>query len=509
MNKFERGDKMKNKFFLLTFAIIVTLIFVASQPPQKGNNDSDIKISEETEACLDCHSSATPGIVEDWKTSLHSKVNLQQAISKPEAERRISIDKIPNGFNEKVIGCYECHGLNKDSHKDNFDHFGYRINVIVSPNDCSTCHPVEAVQYSESKKTNAIGNLEKNPIYHTLVETITSTKEFKNRKIVQTKEFENARSESCYACHGTKVEVKGMRSVETDLGEIEIPNLTNWPNHGVGRTNPDGSKGACTSCHPRHSFSIEIARKPYTCGQCHLEPDVPAYNVYKESKHGNIFESKKDKWNWENVPWTIGKDFTAPTCAACHNSLLVNSSGDVVVERSHDFGSRLWVRLFGLIYSHPQPKSGNTSIIKNKDGLPLPTTFTGENASDFLISPEEQSVRKGKMSTICQSCHSTTYSSNHFKKLDKTIEETNKMTLTATKLLLEAWNAGLADKSNPFDEAIEIKWIKQWLLYSNSIRYASAMSGPDYAAFKNGWWDLSNNLVEMKDWIDIHKKSKK
>jgi len=500
---------MRNRILLISFIFFVPVFFVASLPTKEKNINSALKLSEESEACLDCHSSVTPGIVEDWQTSLHSKINLQQAISKPELEKRVSSNKIQEKFGDKVIGCYECHSLNADSHKDNFDHFGYRINVIVSPNDCSTCHPIEATQYSESKKANAIGNLEENPVYHTLVETITSTKEFKNGKIVQTKEFENARSESCYACHGTKIEVKGMRSVETDLGEIEIPNLSNWPNHGVGRINPDGSKGACTSCHPRHSFSIEIARKPYTCGQCHLEPDVPAYNVYKESKHGNIFESKKEKWNWTNVPWTVGKDFSAPTCTSCHNSLLVNSSGDIIAERSHDFGSRLWTRLFGLIYAHPQPKNGNTSIIRNKDGLLLPTTFTGENASEFLISKEEQSARIVKMSKVCQSCHSTTYATNHFKKLDKTIEETNKMTLTATQLLLEAWNAGLANKNNPFDETIEIKWIKQWLLYSNSIRYASAMSGPDYAAFKNGWWDLSNNLAEMKDWIEVHKKIKK
>jgi hydroxylamine dehydrogenase len=57
----------------------------------------------------------------------------------------------------------------------------------------------------------------------------------------------------------------------------------------VGRVNLDGSRGACSACHTRHRFSIEMARKPYTCKECHVGPDVPAFKVYSASKHGNIF----------------------------------------------------------------------------------------------------------------------------------------------------------------------------------------------------------------------------
>jgi hypothetical protein len=325
----------------------------------------------------------------------------------------------------------------------------------------------------------------------------------KGNKIIQLESADYTKAETCYACHGTRVEVKGMKLLETDLGEIEVPELSNWPNQGVGRVNPDGSSGACTPCHPRHSFSIEIARKPDTCSQCHLEPDVPAWNVYRESKHGNIFYSQQDSWNWENVPWVVGRDFKAPTCATCHNSLLIDLDGEVIAPRTHDFGARLWVRLFGLIYSHPQPKKGQTHIIKNKDGLPLPTTFTGELASEYLLDKPEQEKRQNRMKRVCQSCHSSTWAENHFARLHSTINEADKMVLASTKLLLEAWKKGIADKSNPFDESIEQKWIKQWLYYANSIRYASAMGGPDFAAFKNGWFELSKNLQEMKDSIEL------
>jgi cytochrome c553 len=274
----------------------------------------------------------------------------------------------------------------------------------------------------------------------------------------------------------------------------------------VGRENPDGSIGSCTSCHPRHGFSIKVARKPYTCGQCHLDPDVPAYDVYEASSHATVVNSKTWDFNWSAVPWKVGADFRAPTCATCHNAAIADSNGQVLVQRTHDFGSRLWVRLFGLVYTAPQPKSGDTTTLKNKDGLPLPTAFTGEIATDGLIDKKEQDARKAEMGKVCGACHSTSWTNGHFAKMDATVAETDKMTLASTLLMVKAWNGALADNKNPFDEAIEQKWIKQWLFYSNSTRYSSAMSGQDFAAFRNGWWNLNENLQEMQDWIDLRTK---
>ncbi|MFQ6108277.1 MAG: hypothetical protein ACE5L7_01825 [Candidatus Aminicenantales bacterium] len=157
------------------------------------------------------------------------------------------------------------------------------------------------------------------------------------------------------------------------------------------------------------------------------------------------------------------------------------------------------VRIFGLIYSHPQPKDGRTFLIKNRERQPLPTTFSGDLATRFLLSKPEQNMRQMKMKRVCRSCHSSTWTDKYFAKFHSTVKEADQMVRASTELLLQAWDRGLADRANPFDEAIEQKWIKQWLYYANSIRYASAMSGPDYAAFKNGWFEISKNLQEMKD----------
>ncbi|HKZ58018.1 MAG TPA: multiheme c-type cytochrome [Thermodesulfovibrionales bacterium] len=466
-------------------------------------------LSPQTQTCIACHNASTPGIVEDWLTSRHSKTTPAEALKKPSLEKRISTDSLPKELMEYAVGCYECHSQNTENHKDNFSHFGLRINVVVTPNDCKACHPAEVKQFTGSKKSHAVKNIMENPVYKTLVNTVTGVRTIEKGMMISNKPSENTLHETCLGCHGTKVESKGMKNVTTKSGEITVPDLTNWPNQGVGRENPDGSLGACTACHARHGFSIEVARKPYTCSQCHHEPDVPAWNVYHESKHGDIFFSKYHAWSFDSVPWVVGKDFQAPACAACHNSLLVSPRGDVVVERTHDFGSRLWVRLFGLIYSHPQPKSGNTTIIKNQNNMSLPTTFLGEPASEYLIDKSEQGKRLAVMENLCKSCHSTDWVNGHFSKLENTIRETDEMTLAATKLMLSAWEKEIQDNGNPFDEAIEQMWTRQWLFYSNSIRYASAMTGaPDYTAFKNGWWYLNENLQHIKDFIELKEKKK-
>jgi len=292
---------------------LLGLVF-ASPDPATGTDKGSTKISlsTQTQECLECHGDINPGIVEDWLSSRHAQTSSEAALKKPTLERRVSSEAIPDNLKSVAVGCFECHGLNPENHKDNFEHFGYNINVIVSPNDCKTCHATEAEQYSGSKKAHALGNLQKNPVYHSLVETITSLKEVRNTKVSHLQASENTKNETCYACHGTEVTVIGMKQVSSDLGDIDIPDLSNWPNQGVGRINPDGSLGACTACHPRHSFSIEIARKPYTCSQCHLQPDVPAWEIYRESKHGNICFSKQHEWDWNRVPWRVGKDFRTP-----------------------------------------------------------------------------------------------------------------------------------------------------------------------------------------------------
>jgi hydroxylamine dehydrogenase len=177
------------------------------------------------------------------------------------------------------------------------------------------------------------------------------------------------------------------------------------------------------------------------------------------------------------------------------------------VKRTHQMSDRLPWRLFGLVYAHPHPTSPDTTIIKNSQGLPLPTELTGEPVSQFLIDEKEMGRRRKEMEKVCSQCHSYEWVEGHFAKLENTIKTTNEMTLTATNILLTAWEKkaarGLDQNDSIFNEEIEKMWVKQWLFYANSTRFASAMAGADYGVFANGRWFMAENIQLMRDWLEF------
>jgi hydroxylamine dehydrogenase len=475
--------------------------------------DSEAPLSPATEECLDCHASLHPGIVEDWKRSRHAAVTPTAALQISAEARRMSAEAVPAPLGDVAVGCAECHSLRPEAHADTFDHNGHDIHVVVSPEDCRTCHPVEVTQYADNLMSHAYGNLVDNPVYQQLQQSIVDipVPGPDSQELVVAPADEDTQAEACLYCHGTRLAVTGTEVRDTDAGELEFPVIAGWPNQGVGRLNLDGSRGSCSACHTRHRYSIEMARKPHTCRECHIGPDVPAYKVYAASKHGNIYSAHNRDWDMTAVPWTIGQDFGAPTCAVCHISQLVNTDGEEVAARSHTMTNRLGWRLFGLVYAHPQPKNPDTTIIRNADGLPLPTDFNGRPAMDFLIDEKERRSRNEQMQAICRSCHDTSWVTAHFRRLDNTVATTNTATRTGTAIMADIWQQGLAKGlaagGNPFDEAVEKRWSDLWLFYANTIRYASAMAGGgDYGVYADGRYHLVKGIRELDDWRRLHGK---
>jgi len=467
-------------------------------------------MSEDTRDCLGCHEYSHPGIVEDWRESRHAGTSVKDALGVSGLSRRVSADTVPDPLASTSVGCAECHTLNAESHADTFEHNGYDVHVVVTPRDCATCHPVESDEFSQNLMSHSRDNLAGNAVYRQLQVSILGSPAYHESQMRFSQETSNEATQAgaCYYCHGTRLEVTGFETRDTIAGELTFPTIQGWPNQGVGRHNPDGSKGSCAACHARHSFSIEIARKPATCGECHTGPDVPAYKVYTTSKHGNIYSSKSDAWNFESIPWTPGKDFSTPTCATCHISLITNTEGEVTAHRTHRMNDRLGWRLFGVPYAHPHPVSPDLTTILNKDGLQLAVAFDGTEASDFLVSQSTREQRKETIQAVCLSCHSSSWVSGHWRRLENSIRTTNTATRNATRLMTEIWNGGLAagldQGGNPFDEAVEKKWSGIWLFYANTIRFSSAMGGGgDYSVFADGAYQLSESLQEMQDWYQF------
>jgi len=487
------------------FGIIIILLFM------DGGVSAEVTISEATAECLDCHASIHPGIVNDWQKSRHAVIHPKSAMAVEGPARKVSSTSVPENLQNVVVGCAECHMLRPDAHADTFEHNGYEIHMVVSPNDCSTCHSQEASQYTKNIMSHAYNNLAGNPVHQRTQRSIIGESSYGGRSIRRRPANEATKAETCYYCHGTKLEVTGRVTRDTEAaGELEFPVIKGWPNQGVGRINLDGSLGSCSACHTRHAFSIEMARKPYTCKECHIGPDVPAFKVYSASKHGNIFSAMGEKWDFKAVPWTIGKDFSAPTCAACHISLLVNTDDEIVSKRTHQMNNRLPWRILGLIYAHPHPIEPDTSIIRNKDGEPLPTDFNGGLATRYLIDAKEQNLRRQAMQAACLSCHSTSWVEGQWARFENTIKVTNAETLTATKILTAirrfSRESSFPTRFRPANSAIEKKWQKTWLFYANTTRFASAMGfGGDYEVFAEGRYQMSHSLDELSEWLELNK----
>jgi hypothetical protein len=262
----------------------------------------------------------------------------------------------------------------------------------------------------------------------------------------------------CQACHGTNMTGKG------------VDDFTVWPNNGIGRINPDGSKGSCSACHSRHSFSKEEARKPETCGQCHMGPDHPQIEMFMESKHGNIYSSEGDSWNWTKDDWKAGIDYRAPTCAACHMS---SAPG---LNATHDVSSRLSWELESAI-------SKRTDNTANSLGVPISDGSTWQ-------------VKQGRMKTVCGQCHSTTWVDNYYERADLAVELYNEQYLDS-KVTVDALYAEGLITNTSFDEPIEFKIYEMWHHEGRRARMGAFMMAPDYVQW-HGFYDLFQDKVEIE-----------
>ncbi len=419
---------MKTK--TIAASVIITIVFSslglaedqgATIPNLKTYNISR-KVSEDAAACIGCHAEQTPGIVADWASSRHAHAN---------------------------ISCIDCHRVSPadtDISKAHLEYTSIKISPVVSPKDCSRCHATEAAEYAKSKHANTLDIIWK--IDHWLNGGLNN---------------EIERVTGCYTCHGTVVKMEDGKFAENT-----------WPNVGVGRINPDGSKGSCSSCHTRHKFSVAEARKPEACGQCHLGPDHPQIEIYNESKHGAIYQTEGDSWNFGAAPgtWTPGVDYRAPTCSVCH------MSGVNDVPTTHDVTERLAWETQAPLTVRPQ------------DFIPFP-------------SKTDWQTERDKMKKVCLACHSQSWTNGHFNNFDKVVENYNEVYFKpAKKLLTELYDKKLLSKDKKLDEKFEYEFYELWHHEGRRARFGAAMMAPDYAWW-HGFYELKKRSMELED---LHKE---
>ncbi|MFN7924823.1 MAG: multiheme c-type cytochrome [Bryobacteraceae bacterium] len=390
---------------VLTLSLLAAAAFAAPQGKAPA-------VSKESRACMACHQSTTPGIVGQWKLSAHSK----------------------NG-----VGCYECHQADK-SDKDAMQHNGFTVATIVSPKDCSVCHEKEFNEFQQSHHSEAakiLGSLD-----NVLAEVVEGDLSPNSPPAVS----------GCWQCHGAEVKV-------LENGKLDP---ATWPNTGMGRLNPDGSKGSCSACHIRHNFSRAQARMPENCGRCHMGPDHPQIEVYTESKHGIAFAAHRTRYEtlMEKKDWIPGKDFEqGPTCTTCHMSATKN------LPLTHDVGAR-------ISWTLRPPVSEKIDA--------------AAKAQSRTVKPWEQ--RRSDMRQVCQSCHAANWVENWYTQFDRMVGLYNdKFGGPATKLYQMTRAAGLISNDVDFDDELEFTYYFLWHHEGRRARHGVAMMGPDYTQWHGNY----------------------
>jgi hypothetical protein len=406
---------------------------------------SDIKtiavtrgLTEAGRNCITCHRDINPGIVNDWKQSRHGHVG---------------------------VSCVDCHAVPADSpmalqHEDVFDMSEYDsslldrdvlISVLVPPSTCARCHAMEHEQFTSSGHFRAYHQIIPKDNLHALVEV----HEGRNIPELMTAPKETG----CMQCHGTEIK----------LDEDGRPTSDTWPNAGMGNIYPNQSTGNCSACHTRHKFSLAEARKPFACASCHLGPDHPDIEIFENSKHGHIYNTQGDEWDWDTAAgaWEPG-DYRGPTCATCHMSGI----GELLT--THNISERLYWNGWA-----------KRSEMRNSTDPMSPLLGNG---------PEGRK----KMKQVCSSCHGTLHTDGFFEQADKAVKLYNVGYYDpAKKMLDELGEKGLL-KDNPWTDEFQIVFYHLWHHEGRRARQGALMGAPDYAHW-HGFFELQQDLYKLEE----------
>lgn len=466
-------------FFLLSL-LLVQYMEVTRRAQEEGKQAPHISVPAGSKSCVDCHTQANKGIVDQWMGSTHAR---------------------------KGVGCVECHQANeKDA--DAFSHYGAVIATVITPRDCGRCHTPESAEFQRSHHAKAgeiLASLD-----NFLAETVEGSRAMFNphsptpgKAVDQVNGMASAQV-GCQQCHGSKIALRSTKGGMITLDELkpdsegrptnleavsQIQKDANgrprfhegtWPNTGIGRINLDGSRGSCSACHSRHDFSPRRARQPENCGKCHLGPDHPQKEIYEESKHGVAYRDLKDHMNLDASKWVLGKDYSqAPTCATCHMSGNTRNGGKV----THDPGER-------ISWTNRPPVS-----------LVLDTDLDGKVVTEpdpvkrlTLVTASAEKKRQ-TMKDVCFHCHTPDYVNGFYKQYDDFVVLFNeKFAKPGLEIMGELRKQGLLSKKE-FDEEIEWTWYLIWHHEGRRARHGASMMAPDYAHW-HGMFEVAERFYQ-------------
>jgi hypothetical protein len=195
---------------------------------------------------------------------------------------------------------------------------------------------------------------------------------------------------------------------------------------GTGRIHRNG----CISCHTRHRFDVEEARKPESCQTCHKGDGISVFELYSESKHGSIYKARGGEWNWKiRMPDALGKgEYGSATCAICHMLQAERYGG---VKTTHKMTAKsIWNR--GL---QALQVSGEQATEAGYKGF-------------FEQVRKQATAQRQSMVLVCRHCHSEKFAGDYLNAADEVKLAADLLVLRARSVLDGLARDGLGPSSS-------------------------------------------------------------
>lgn len=397
-------------FRAIFIAVVATTILLAGaliinhQRPVEIVGQPNSKLVEASGKCAECHQRETPAMVHEYSMSRHAA---------------------------KHITCLDCHQALEG--QEQLDHRGYVIAKHLTASNCRQCHETQYQQYLRSRHAA--------PAWA----AVRGTNDFTAEQVAYSEQY-----------HAGAV-ARPANALATLEGQAAMTRGCQQC-HSIGKPNMDGSLGTCTVCHSRHNASVELARLPSTCGQCHVGPDHSQIEIYEESKHGILFTQQRYHMNLSASPDKLTTDdMPVPTCATCHMSGL-NGKGV-----THDTSERLSYWLFA-------------AVSKKR-----PNYLQGQN----------------EMKELCTQCHTKGPIDQYYNEAEQVVGDVNDIVKEAKDIMDGLYADGLLTKA-PFDESIEYFYFDLWHYYGRTAKHGAFMGGADFVQW-HGFYELVRHLTELKE----------
>jgi len=403
--------------------------------------------------CVECHESTSPGWVHSWKSSTHSNLGDIRALSDSdpkaykkemilEVEKNLrSLGKLKEGEQLSEVGCIDCHiGIGAKN--------GVHQTQLRMPDAavCGTCH---LKQFAERESERDTLNWPQG-------------------------QWPNGRPS-----HALDWKANVETAIWAAMEQREVA-------EGCSFCHMNQNK--CDTCHTRHEFSAVEARKPETCSTCHNGVDHNEFENYMLSKHGTVYQTRGDTWNWDvQLKDAIAKGgMKAPTCQFCHMEYQGDFSHNVVRKVRWAF--------------NPTPKIADN----------LNHKWFKDRQEDWVGT--------------CSNCHSERFSRAYLEYIDKGTIDGLKVEQDAKKILTKLYEDGLltgqktnrpipqkpekegvgqffqlfwAKGNNP--TAVEYEYDEMWEHHLIKHYKGLAHANPGGYTYSEGWSQLIKSYSRIQD----------